>query len=200
MKQPIFLFLAALTGCASQPGTWSVRQPASVAGAEMSDEPGEFQDTGTLTAKHYHMLISQTISSLDKNCKTNKGASHAISSFTNMSPLDLDIQLLTRTLQDSLFEDHWKLTDISSRPEVFSEYEYQQSDMVNPATAIQKGKQLGVEYILRPAITAQSTQNEKEKITRISLRLQMVRAETATIECNAVGSIVQKYDRQKNGF
>lgn len=200
MRGIILVLALTVMGCSSAPPTWSARQPAAVASADTIDQPEEYQETGTLTAKQYQMLVAQAIAALSKSCKINKNAPVAISSFVNMSPLDLDIQLLTRSLQDALFDDHWKLTDISARPEVFSEFQYEQSDMVNPTTAIQKGKQLGLAYVFRPAISAQSTSNDKEKMTRISLRLQAVNTETAQIQCNAVGSIVQRYERQRTGF
>jgi hypothetical protein len=132
-----------------------------------------------------------------KKCGLNKQMVYMVSNIENQTPEMLDMPMLNRELIDQLNNHGFTIVDKSSRPELFDEYKYNETGLVNPALAAVRGKQAGVNYLLRAAIVEKVQQTEDDKTVRYRLSIQAVDTESALVKCTAVTEIKKHFERTR---
>lgn len=141
-------------------------------------------------------LILSTLDDFNK-CGLNKNFVFMLSKVENQTPEMLDLEMFTRELNDQLNGHGFTLIDKSSRPELFEEYGYNDTGLVNPAIAATKGKQAGVNYLLRATIVAKVQEVDNTKTSRYRLSIQAVDMESAIVKCTGATELKKRFARTR---
>lgn len=143
-----------------------------------------------------HTLILSTLEDFEK-CHMNKNMVFMVSNVENQTPEMLDVTMLTRELVDQLHNHGFTVVDKASRPELFQEYEYNDTGLVNRATAAVKGRQAGVNFLLRAAMVEKVQEVNDEKTVRYRLSIQAVDMESALVKCSGATEIKKRFERSR---
>jgi hypothetical protein len=120
--------------------------------------------------------------------------------FDNQTSEMIDTVELQRELTDNLSEQGYAVIDKSSRPDLHNEYQYQDGGYVDPANAARKGKQRGVNFLLRATLVSKVQEDSNEKTVRYRFAIQSVDTESALVKCNGIAEIKKEFERSRYGL
>lgn len=187
----ILLIGAALTGCATPKYFGNGRYTAADYSnpVHKDDRFNEFDTRILLQA-----ALKKFESCADK--------SHVLmlARFDNQTSEMIDTVELQRELTDTLAEEGYQVIDKSSRPDLHDEYTYQDGGYVNPANAARKGKQVGVNFLLRATLVSKVQEDSDEKTVRYRFAIQSVDTESALVKCNGIAEIKKEFERTRVGL
>lgn len=150
--------LCVLCGCANR----------RVANAEYAD-PNVIEIVNDRFSESDLQLIaarmSKSLSEAPHFVKRQSPPRLVIANIVNQSGEVIDLDSLSDKIQTELFRTgRFELLDKKARLEIAKEYEYQQSDYVDPAKAKGPGKQYGADYILTGRLSAIQSQNGRDRV------------------------------------
>ena len=121
-----------------------------------------------------------------------------ISRVRNRTSEHIDIRLLTNKIRTALIKSgHFRFSDKASRQELREEYDYQSSEYVNPETAAQKGRQVGVDYIINGDLGSNVQEVGEDKVVYYKLTLNLIDVETNLIEWSDDREVRKVYQKQR---
>ena len=196
MKQAKYLIsLMFVTGCTTAPthfGNGSYENAGYEKPEHMTDAFNEYDTKG---------LLEGALKSIE-TCRDSKFRLETVmlGRLDNQTAEPIDIEMLNRELVDALSKRDYPMIDKTSRPDLFAEYEYNDTGLVDPTKAAVRGKQDGVKIMLRAVISSRVQQNKDEKVVRYRMSLQAVNLETARVLCTGEHELKKRYERVYAGF
>lgn len=193
----ILTLASTFMGCTTAPKTWG-----NARYVETSYEPQfEHHYNEGLDEYDQRRLLSAVIGQLEKCPNMRRNSVYMLSNFEQQTPdTQIDVQMLNRELNDRLTSSGYTVIDKSSRPEIFNEMQYQSTGYTAPHLAAVKGRQAGVEYLVRAVISAKSQNTDKVKTVRYRMSLQTVHLENSTVVCAPAVEIKKQYERTRKAF
>lgn len=185
---------AVLSGCTTAPKTWGNGKSMSVSYAPQDS----YSYSEGLTEFDEYALLDGVINGLPKCKGMRMNSVYMISDFTNNTSENMDVARIQRALIDKLNAHGYSgLIDKSSRPDIFNEMQYQATGYTNSAQAAVKGRQAGVEYLIRLSISSQSQNNDDVKTVRYRMSLQTVNLESSLVTCTPAVELKKAYERTR---
>lgn len=190
----IVTIFSVFTGCTSSPKVWGNGRSYTT-----SYEPqDEYSYSEGLSEFDEYRLLDGAINGLSKCKGMRMNSVYMISDFTNNTSENIDTARVQRAFVDKLNAHGYSgLIDKSSRPDIFQEMQYQSTGYTNPAQAAVKGKQAGVEYLLRLTISSQAQNNDDVKTVRYRMSIQAVNLESSLITCSPTVELKKIYERTR---
>jgi hypothetical protein len=186
--------VAVLTGCTTAPKTWGNGKSMTVS----YDEQDAYSYSEGLSEFDENNLVEGVINGLQKCKGMRMNSVYMVSDFTNNTSENMDVARIQRALIDKLNNHGYTgLIDKSSRPEIFNEMQYQSTGYTNQAQAAAKGRQAGVEYLIRLSISSQSQNNNDVKTVRYRMSLQTVNLESSLVTCTPAVELKKAYERTR---
>jgi penicillin-binding protein activator len=125
----------------------------------------------------------------------------AVSRVVNRTEEYPDIDALTEMIRTNLSKSRKvKFVDRSAREEVDSETEYGQSGRVSRDSAIKRGKQLGINYLMNGALSWNPQQVGNDKLVYYKLTMNLVNTETTAIDCTEEKEVRKKFRKKSLGL
>ena len=167
--------------------------------ADYSEQPTHWEDR--FNEWDSRELIKGSLESFGV-CGLRKNHVYMIANFENQTSEELDMAQLKREMIDQIQLRGLAVVDKESRPDIHQEHEYNATGYVNPAKAAVKGKQEGVEILLRVAVSSktQVSPDKNEKTVRYKLSVQGVDMESALVKCTGLAEVKKRYQRVREAF
>jgi len=135
-------------------------------------------------------------------CGLRKNHVYMISTFENQTSEELDMPQIKRELIDQMQVAGFSIIDKSSRADIHQEHEYNSAGYVNPSRAAVKGRQEGVEVLLRVVISSktQVSPDKNFKTVRYRMSIQGVDMESALVRCAGSHEVKKRYEKERVAF
>ncbi|MGE3260188.1 MAG: penicillin-binding protein activator LpoB [Bacteriovoracia bacterium] len=125
----------------------------------------------------------------------------AVSKVANRTEEYPDLDSLTEMIRTQLTKSRKvKFVDRGSRAEIDDETAYGESGRVAKDSAIKKGKQVGVDYLLTGALATNVQQVGSDKLIYYKLTMNLTNTETSTIDCTEEKEVRKKYKKKSVGL
>lgn len=125
----------------------------------------------------------------------------AVSKVANRTEEYPDLEMLTEKIKTALTKSRKvKFAARSSRAEIDDETAYGESGRVARETAIKKGRQLGVQFLLTGALGTNVQQVGSDKLIFYKLDMDLVNTETAAVDCSEDFSVRKKFKKKSLGL
>ncbi|MGZ3694965.1 MAG: penicillin-binding protein activator LpoB [Bdellovibrionota bacterium] len=125
----------------------------------------------------------------------------AVSKVANRTEEYPDLDSLTEKIRTALTKSRKvKFVDRGSRGEIDDETAYGESGRVSKESAIKKGKQIGVDYLLTGALATNVQQVGSDKLIYYKLTMNLTNTETSTIDCTEEKEVRKKYKKKSLGL
>ncbi len=146
--------------------------------------------------------IAQRLSeSLLASAATSGRPAVILSAMTNETDEHIDMNALTDKIQVLLGKSgKVQLINAKMRPAVAEEYNYENSGFVDPATAKQKGKQLGAQYLISGRIAAIKQPVGRQEYVYYKAMLEMTNITTNVIAWTDDVEIKKHFRKKFTGF
>lgn len=146
--------------------------------------------------------IAQRLSeSLLASAATGGRPAVILSAMTNETDEHIDMNALTDKIQVLLGKSgKVQLINAKMRPAVAEEYNYEASGFVDPATAKQKGKQLGAQYLISGRIAAIKQPVGRQEYVYYKAMLEMTNITTNVIAWTDDVEIKKHFRKKFTGF
>jgi len=119
----------------------------------------------------------------------------------NRTSEHIDMKMLTDRMRTALIKTNkFRFSDKEARDELSEEYEYQAGGNVDQKTAVKRGNQLGVEYIITGELGSNIQQVGKDKLVFYRLNMNLINVKTNVIEWSGDREIRKKYRKRNVGF
>ncbi len=119
----------------------------------------------------------------------------------NRTAEHIDMKMLTDRMRTALIKTNkFRFSDKEARDELSEEYNYQAGGNVDQKTAIKRGNQLGVEYIITGELGSNVQQVGKDKLVFYRLNMNLINVKTNVIEWSGDREIRKKYRKRNVGF
>lgn len=121
--------------------------------------------------------------------------------FRNRTSEHIDMKMLTDQMRTALIKSgRFRFVAGESRDELAEEYEYQESEYVDPATAIKKGQQLGVEYLITGDLGSNIQQVGNDKVVYYKITMNLIDVATNVILWSDDREVRKIYRRRSVGL
>lgn len=188
----VYAAFLIIAGCTHTPKTWGngkYTEPSYSEPYSYNEGLNEF-DT--------RQLLDSAIAQLMKCPKMRMNSTYMLSDFENQSSDDkVDLAQLSRELNDNLTTKGYSVIDKRSRPDIFSEMQYQSTGYTKAAQAAVKGRQSGVEFLLRAIISSKAQNTDDVKTVRYRVSLEAVNIESSLVVCAPAVEIKKVYERTR---
>lgn len=125
----------------------------------------------------------------------------AVSKVQNRTEEYPDLDSLTEMIRTQLTKSRKvQFVDRSARQEIDDETAYGESGRVSKDTAIKKGKQAGINYLLTGALATNVQQVGGDKLIYYKLTMNLTNTETSTIDCTEEKEVRKKYKKKSVGL
>ena len=125
----------------------------------------------------------------------------AVSKVANRTEEYPDLDMLTEKIKTALTKSRKvKFIARSSRSEIDDETAYGESGRVAKETAIKKGRQLGVDYLLTGALATNVQQVGNDKLVFYKINMDLVNTETSAVDCSEDFSVRKKFKKKSLGL
>ena len=125
----------------------------------------------------------------------------AVSKVANRTEEYPDLDSLTEKIRTALTKSRKvQFVNRSARGEIDEETAYGESGRVSKETAIKKGRQAGVEYLLTGALATNVQQVGSDKLIYYKLTMDLTNTETSTIDCTEEKEVRKKYKKKSVGL
>jgi hypothetical protein len=119
----------------------------------------------------------------------------------NRSSEHIDIKMLTDRMRTAIIKTgKFRFSDKDAREDLKEEYSYQESEYVDQATAIKKGSQIGVQYLITGELGSNIQQVGNDKLIFYRLNMNLIDVKTNVIEWSGDREIRKKYRKRSVGF
>ncbi len=119
----------------------------------------------------------------------------------NRTSEHIDIKMLTDRMRTALIKTgKFRFADKDARSELKEEYEYQASEYVDQATAVKKGRQLGVQFLITGDLGSNVQQVGNDKLVFYRLNMNLIDVATNVIEWSGDREVRKKYRKRSVGF
>jgi uncharacterized protein (TIGR02722 family) len=125
----------------------------------------------------------------------------AVSKVQNRTEEYPDLDSLTDMIRTQLTKSRKvQFVDRGSRAEIDDEAAYGESGHVSKDTAIKRGKQVGINYLLTGALATNVQQVGNDKLIYYKLTMNLTNTETSTIDCTEEKEVRKKYTKKSLGL
>lgn len=115
----------------------------------------------------------------------------------NRTAEHIDVKALTDKIRTELIKSgKIKFSDKGSRDEVSEEYDYQAGGLVDKKTAVKKGRQIGVKYLITGDVASNVQEVGKDKVVFYIVTLNLIDLESNVIEWSDNKEIRKRYKKQ----
>jgi uncharacterized protein (TIGR02722 family) len=115
----------------------------------------------------------------------------------NRTSEHIDIKALTDKIRTELIKSgKFRFADRSVRDEVAEEYEYQSGGFVDQQSAVKKGKQIGVQYLITGDVSSNIQEVGRDKVIYYQVTMNLIDLETNVIEWSDRKEIRKRYRKQ----
>lgn len=119
----------------------------------------------------------------------------------NRTAEHIDVKMITDKIRTEVMKSgKFRFSDKGSRDEVAEEYDYQAGGFVDQKTAVKKGRQIGVKYLITGDISSNVQEVGKDKVIYYQVTLNLVDLETNVMEWSDRKEIRKRYKKQSVGF
>lgn len=187
----LILTLCLLSGCATGTKQFGNGEYET---ADYSEKPTHWEDR--FNEWDSRSLIKSSLEAFG-SCGLRKNYIYMVSNFENQTSEELDMSQLKRELIDQLQLGGFAVIDKDARPEIHQEHEYNAVGYVNPAKAAVKGRQEGVEILLRVVVASkvQVDSDRDNKTVRYRMSIQGVDMESAMLKCTGASEVKKRLTR-----
>lgn len=125
----------------------------------------------------------------------------AVSKVANRTEEYPDLDSLTEMIRTELTKSRkLRFVDRGSRGEIDDETAYGESGRVSKDTAIKKGKQIGVDYLMNGALATNVQQVGSDKLIYYKITMNLTNTETSAIDCTEDFKIRKKFKKKSLGL
>lgn len=125
----------------------------------------------------------------------------AVSKVANRTEEHIDVAMITEMIQSELTNSgKVRFIDRAAREELESEYNYGDSGNVSERSKKRRGKQIGVDYLLRGAIATNVQEVGSDKFVYYKLNMKLTNVSTSTIDCQTEKQVRKKYKKRRVGL
>ena len=101
----------------------------------------------------------------------------------NRTSEHIDVKMLTDKIRTALIKSgKFRFVDKDARAELAEEYQYQSGEYIDQATAVKKGHQKGVQYIINGDLGSNVQQVGRDKVVYYKVTMNLIDATTNTID------------------
>ncbi len=119
----------------------------------------------------------------------------------NRTSEHIDVKSLTDKIRTALIKSgKFRFSDKTSRDEVAEEYEYQSGGLVDQKSAVRKGKQAGVQYLITGDIGSNIQEVGKDKMIFYIVTMNLTDLESNLIEWSDNKEIRKRYKKRSTGL
>jgi uncharacterized protein (TIGR02722 family) len=121
--------------------------------------------------------------------------------FRNRTSEHIDVKMLTDQMRTALIRSQkFRFVDGEGRGDLVEEYDYQASDLVDQSTAIKRGQQLGVEYLITGDLGSNIQQVGNDKVIYYKITMNLVDVATNVILWSEDREVRKIYRRRSVGL
>ena len=121
--------------------------------------------------------------------------------FRNRTSEHIDMKMLTDKMRTALIRSNrFRFVAGEAREELAEEYEYQAGDFVDQSTAIRKGQQLGVEYLITGDLGSNIQQVGNDKVVYYKITMNLIDVATNVILWSDDREVRKIYRRRSVGL
>lgn len=150
------------------------------------------------------LISNQLVASLESHAKVRTAGEAPIvmvGTVRNRTSEHIDVKALTDKIRTELIKSkRFRFADKTARDELADEYEYQAGGFVDQKTAVKKGRQLGVKYLITGDLSSNVQEVGKDKVVFYIVTLNLIDVETNIIEWSDNKEIRKRYKKQSVGF
>ncbi len=119
----------------------------------------------------------------------------------NRTSEHIDIKMLTDRMRTAVIRTgKFRFSDKEAREDLKEEYAYQESEYVDQASAVKRGGQLGVQYLITGELHSNVQQVGNDKLVFYRLNMNLIDVKTNVIEWSGDREIRKKYRKRSVGF
>lgn len=150
------------------------------------------------------LVSNQLVNSLKEYSKVKEAKQPPIvmvGTVRNRTAEHIDVKAMTDKIRTELIKSgKFRFSDKGARDEVAEEYEYQSGGFVNQNSAVKKGRQVGVQYLITGDVSSNVQEVGKDKIVFYIVTMNLIDLESNLIEWSDNKEIRKRYKKQSVGL
>jgi len=119
----------------------------------------------------------------------------------NRTSEHIDVKMITDKIRTEVMKSgKFRFSDKAARDEVAEEYDYQSGGLVDQSTAVKKGRQVGVQYLITGDISSNVQEVGNDKVVYYQVTLNLIDLQSNIMEWSDRKEIRKRYRKQSVGF
>lgn len=115
----------------------------------------------------------------------------------NRTSEHIDVKTLTDKVRTEVIKSgRMRFSDKTARDEVSEEYKFQAGELVDQKTAVKKGRQIGVKYLITGDVASNIQEVGKDKVIFYIVTLNLIDLETNIIEWSENKEVRKRYKKR----